>query len=93
MLFSTCYYYLHAVALEVLLSKGGLKFVLPYQRLRGFAPQTPLLVTTTNFMRFMHFTSVKVTWRLLDNSSFPLASLSLTTAARLTFVNVLTSFE
>ena len=49
--------------------------MLPYQRLGGFAPQISLLVIATYTMRIMHFTSVKVTWRLLDNSSFPLASI------------------
>ena len=49
---------LTAVALEVLLSRGGLKFVLPYQ---GEAPQTPLFHIATNVVRTIPFTSVKVT--------------------------------
>ena len=58
---------LEPAALEVLLSKGGgVKFVLLYQRLGGKAPKNPLLVIATYIMRIMHFTSVKVTWRLLD---------------------------
>ena len=60
--------------------------MLPYQRLGGEAR-----VIATYIMRIMHFTSVKITWKLLDNSSFPPASID--TAARSGFVNVLTSFK
>ena len=38
-------------------------------------------------MRIIHFTSVKVTWKLLDNSSFRLASID--TVARSTFVTAM----
>ena len=55
-----------AVALEIFLSRGGgLKFVLPYQRLGGFAPQTPLFGIATDVVHTMHITSVKITWRQL----------------------------
>ena len=40
--------------------------MLPYQRLGGEAPKIPLLVIATYVMRSMHFASVKVTWRQLD---------------------------
>ena len=39
--------------------------MLPYQRLGGFAPQTPLFGMATDVVRTMHFPEVKVTWRQL----------------------------
>ena len=44
--------------------------------MEGFAPQAPLIVIATYLMRSMHFTSVKVTWRQLDELSFPLAGIT-----------------
>ena len=59
------------VGSRLLLSRGrGLKFVLPMSG--GIRPPDPLLVIAAYIMRIMHFTSVKVTWRLFANSSFPL---------------------
>ena len=62
----------------------------PAQSPFGEAPQTQLLVIATYIIRIMHFTSVKVIWRLLDE--LKLFS-SLNTVARSTFIKVFTSFE
>ena len=52
--------------------------------------ETPLLVIATSIIRIMHFTSVKVIWRLLDEVKL---FSSINTVARSTFIKVFTSFK
>ena len=76
---------LKSVTLEVLLNKGS-EICVTIPTSGGFAPQIPFLVIATYTSCIpCTLTSVKVTWRLLDNLSFPLA--------RSTFINVLTYYK
>ena len=89
--FISYYLLLLPLALEVLLSRGRGKICVTIPTSGRLRSPDPFLVIAAYIMRIMHFTSVKVTWRPLNNSSFPLASID--TVARSTFVNVLTSFK
>ena len=69
---------------------GGTEICVIIPTSGGLRPPDPLLAIETYILRIVHFTSVKVIWRLLDE--LKLFS-SINTVARSTFIQVFTSFK